>query len=100
CVDAADLRVLVGATTDTGLAVCNHASHERLVASLAETPVVLVVVDASDRVGRSTSPVIELLRRRYSTLPILAFCSASASGSDAVLQAARSGVSGLIFRGV
>jgi AraC-like DNA-binding protein len=67
---------------------------------LATRSAVLVVVDAVDGAGRSTSALIERVRAQRSALPILAICSPSASGSSAVLEAARAGVSGLIFRGV
>jgi DNA-binding NarL/FixJ family response regulator len=97
---AMDLRILESATSDSGVEVINHATGERLLETLATRSVVLVVVDAVDGAGRSASPLIERVRAQRSALPILAICSPSASGSSAVLEAARAGVSGLIFRGV
>ena len=99
-VHAADARACVAAGVGAGFEVRHHATVPALLATLDEGNLALVVIDALDIAGRSMASAATSIRHGFPTVPILAYCSLSASASAAVLDVARAGVTGLIFRGV
>ena len=63
------------------------------------TRVGAVIVEPRDSAGAPCDALIATLRRRAPAVPVLAYCSPTASGSADILAAARAGVSGLLLRG-
>lgn len=98
-VHAADARACV-AGASVGYAVRHHASVHELLATLDEMHVALVVIDAIDAFGHSMASAAATIRHSFPTVPILAYCTLSASASSAVLDIAHAGVTSLVFRGV
>lgn len=99
-VHAADSRACVAAGVGKGFEIRHHETLHALLSTLEEGSLALVVVDALDVAGRSMASAVTSIRRGFPSIPILAYCSLSASASAAVLDVARAGVTGLVFRGV
>lgn len=99
-VHAADARACVAAGVGTGFEVRHHTTVLALLSTLDEGNLALVVVDGVDVAGRSMASAVTSIRQGFPSVPILAYCSLSANASAAVLDVARAGVTGLVFRGV
>jgi AraC-like DNA-binding protein len=99
-VHAVDARACVAAGVGAGFDVRHHATVPALLSTLDEGNLALVVVDSADLAGHSMASAVTSIREGFPTVPILAYCSLSASASAAVLDVARAGVTGLVFRGV
>ena len=99
-VHAADARACVAAGVGSGFEVRHHATVQALLTTLDEGHLALVVIDAVDPAGRSMASAVMSIRYGFPTVPILAYCSLSPSASATVLDVARAGVTGLVFRGV
>jgi methylphosphotriester-DNA--protein-cysteine methyltransferase len=97
---AVDARACVAAGLGAGYDVRHHASVHSLLTTLDDANPALVVIDALDSAGRSMASAVTSIRQGFPNVPILAYCSLSPSASSAVLDVARAGATGLVFRGV
>lgn len=82
---AADLRCCQSAAEVLGLA--------------AESPPRLFLVGMHDRRGTSTVPMIDILRREFPRVPVVAYCELTYDDLRAALAAGHAGVQDLVVRG-
>jgi AraC-like DNA-binding protein len=94
------VRARVSGAVARDFTVQPASSLGELLTLLGNNRVDVVVIDAADRDGRSHAASVAAIRRAFPTMPVLAWCSLSSASSAAILDLAKSGVTGLLMQGV